>query len=703
MRKVKAIPGNLPLFPAESNWKAPSLSDLPSWKNCRRAALDTEFDDPTLVDLGCGARRNAKIAGYSFMLEGDRPYYIPLRHPEGNVDCDQGLNYLRDQVGGHEGSLVMANGTGDLDILEVTENIKPDYNRVQIRDVQIQQALIWELDFKYNLEACAQRHNVPGKDKELLKLVAQSYGYDIARRDWMRCIPHLPAKYIGPYGEADASCMLPIDDAQWVIAEKQGLTEVFGLESQILPIALKMRQRGIRLDMGHLDKVEEWAKEEELKALAAIKDITGYDIGVDNCMSAEIVAPALRYLGLTIPLTDGDKPKLSITSGWLESIAATKCKDYEVAEHIHYLRQVNKLRNTFVQSIRTYQTKGRIHATFKQIVGSTDNNEKEGAAFGRFSCVDPNMQQQPSREEFAPFWRKIYLPEEGALWLSSDFSAQEPRWTVHYADLLGLRGSKDLADRYRNEPRIDPHQAMADITGLKRSDAKTVFLALCYNMGGVKLCKESLGLPTRFLVETEDRKKHYFKTNKQALSFRHQYRGRCKIREVAGEEGQAIIDKFHEGAPFLRELIKRVTDKIESTGVLKILGGRHIHFPTKEDGSFDWAHKGLNRLIQGTSGYHMKKALIAIVNDCPEFFLQGTFHDEAGGSIFELSTAKKVSGIMRDCVKARVPFRVECEVGPSLGELKVLCNVGNCLNYAVPWDKPKNFGCEQHAVGCKAA
>lgn len=686
MRQLKPIPGSLPLFEIPSEWSAPNLSDLPDWSRCKLASLDTEFSDPHLRFLGIGARRQAKLCGYSFCLEGDTPRYIPLRHPGGNVDCKQGLNYLRDNLWKFQGNLLGANMNVDLDIL-FYEDIKPNYDNIRCKDICVRGPLIWELHHRYSLEAEAERWGYKGKDETKLKEAAQAHGFDIKAADWKKCIPLLHAKYIGEYAENDAGILIPVYKAQQETIDKQGLNEVDDLESQILPLILKMRQRGVRIDFDHLDRVESWSLEEEIKTVAEIKRLTKWDIGVGNCMAAARVAPALREIGVEVPKTANGQ--WSITSELLASI------DNPVAKHIRYLRQVNKLRTTFVQSIRNYETGGRIHTTFRQIVGASEKNEKSGAAFGRFSSAHPNLQQQPARGKFASFWRGIYLPEPDCEWLSADFSAQEPRWTTHFASLLNLRGAKELAYRYCTDPRIDPHQAMADLTGLERKDAKTVFLGLSYNMGGVKLCTQSLKLPTRWLVDTEDREKYYFSSRKEALEFRYT-QGNCRMREVAGEEGQEIIDRFHAGAPFLRELISKVQHKIDSTGVLRVLGGRHIHFPLKQDGSYDWAFKGLNRLIQATSGYHMKKALLALDKSLPEFYLQLTIHDEAVGSIGNRALAKDVEEVMRTCVSALVPFRVECEVGPNLGAGKVLCNIGKCLNFAVEEDK--FFGCHDHKL-----
>src|SRR5690606_24307151 len=108
------------------------------------------------------------------------------------------------------------------------------------------------------------------------------------------------------------------------------------------------------------------------------------------------------------------------------------------------------------------------------------------AAYGRLSSSNPNMQQQPARdEEIGPMWRSIYLPEEGGLWCADDYSQQEPRWLVHWAVVAGrhrliseraFKAALEAAGKYRDDPSTDNHQMMADMAGIKRKDAKELFL-----------------------------------------------------------------------------------------------------------------------------------------------------------------------------------------------------------------------------------
>jgi DNA polymerase I-like protein with 3'-5' exonuclease and polymerase domains len=688
LKRIKPIPGSIPLFAPSSEWKPPNLSELPSWKNCRRASLDTEFSDPSLRKLGIGARRNAKICGFSFMLEGGKSFYVPIRHPNGNTDPVQALNYLRDSLSSFEGELLTANGNVDLDLLHY-EDIRPDYDKVTVQDVQIRAPLINELEFQYNLEAIAGRYGFKGKDESELKNAAQSYGFDIKTAGWKAAIAQLPACYVGPYAERDAELLFPIYHKQQEEIDKLCIQEYVDIEAKLLPICLKMRQRGVRIDFNHLEYIEHWCAEEEKNAIAYVKDKTGWDIGFNNVMAASRLVPALSFIGITPPLTADGKP--SIKADWLASFG-----DNPITKNIAYARKVNKIRTTFCDSVRRYQTNGRIHTTFVQVVGVSENNEKSGAAWGRLSSRNPNMQQQPSKGKLAALWRRIYLPDEGMHWCSSDLSAQEPRWAVGLAERLGLKGAKELGDQYRSNPRIDPHQATADICSIDRTSAKVVLLARLYGEGDSKLCHHQLKLPTRWLVRSDEGRK-YFTDRKDALEYRSQLQGRCSIREVAGEEAQAIIDKFNAGAPFYGELARKAIEKADVTGYIRILGGRKLNFPMKKDGSFDHTYKALNRAIQGNSAVQVKLAIIAVEKEFPGF-IQLTIHDEICGSVPDKQTAKDIGRLMENNTKISVPFRSDVDFGPNFGELQTLCLEKACLNFADVNNKQDKHSCPEHTV-----
>jgi DNA polymerase I-like protein with 3'-5' exonuclease and polymerase domains len=288
------------------------------------------------------------------------------------------------------------------------------------------------------------------------------------------------------------------------------------------------------------------------------------------------------------------------------------------------------------------------------------------------ACKNPNLQQQPSRDEFAVMWRSIYIPEEGAIWYCHDYSQQEPRWTTHFAaSIPGMRGAAEAAQAYWDNPKLDNHDFMAKLTGLPRKSAKLIFLGLCYGEGGAKLCRD-LGLPTSYAVRFEGvRGLTLFDTLDDAMVAADEYPGEASWFEAAGKEGQRIIDKFHERAPYIGQLAELCKRKVKAKGTIRTAGGRVLHFPRRRDGKFDWVHKALNRLIQGSSADQIKTAMVMIDRELPDLFMNLQVHDELDGSCGSVAEAGKAAKIMRECMGAtKVPYRVDEEYGPNWGEIQ---------------------------------
>ncbi|MDJ0953380.1 MAG: DNA polymerase [Acidimicrobiia bacterium] len=630
-RYIKPGAGQLPMFTPKSVWRPPTWEELPqSWKDARRVGIDIESCDPGLKKKGLGpaVRRDGFMAGFSFAIEDGPKHYLPFAHEGGdNLDKTACLTYLQDRLKEFEGELVGANLQYDLDYLLHNGITFPKVKR--FRDVLIAEPLIDELQYRYNLNAVLERHGLPPKDEALLREAARDYHLDPKEDIW-----RLPARYVGPYGEQDAFAPLGLLRRQERVIDDQDLWEVYNLESDVMPVLLRMKRRGVRIDFKQLAKVEKYTLTEEEKALRIVKDKTGIDIGVGNVWNANIIAPALEYIGVKLGKTKEGQP--NITKDILESI------DHKVASSIAWARNVNKVRTTFAASIRRYEVKGRIHPHFNQLKNE-DRHGVKGAAYGRLSSEDPNIQQQPSRDKIlAPMWRKIYIPEDGCLWFADDYSQQEPRLTTHFAYISGCKGAGKAVKKYNDDPNTDNHAFMAELTGLDRKYAKNIFLGLCYGMGGAKLSR-SLGLPTKMI--------------KNHVGF---------MIEVAGDEAQAILDQFNAHAPYIKTLSKKAERRALQRGYIKTLSGRRCRFPKDDKGRFDWAYKALNRLIQGSAGDQTKRALVEV--DKAGYFLQLQVHDEIDGSVEKKKHAEEIGEIMCNVYSLSVPSKVDVEVGPSWGE-----------------------------------
>jgi len=604
--------------------------------------VDVETRDEQLRELGPGVRRpGCYVVGVSFAIEDGPCCYLPIRHATGiNLDEDVVLSYLRDQAKVFKGELVGANLSYDLDYLE-EEGVR--FHQARCCDIQLNEPLIDDLQDSYSMDAIAERRGIPGKDQTLLQEAAKAYGLNPKRDLW-----RLPPEYVGPYGEQDVLLPLQILRQQEADIEQKNLQQIVDLESRLLPITVQMRRRGVRIDFKRLEEVQSWALQKEREKLAEIRRLTDVSLTPDDVWKAEALAQPLRQIGIEPPTTPKTN-KPSIRGLWLETI------DHDVAKLIIRARKFNKLRTTFAASIIRHSINGRIHCTFNQLRGpkSDEDDSEQGARWGRMSCVDPNLQQQISPDkdpEIGKPWRSIYVPEEGCEWLCADYSQQEPRWSVHYAEQADCSGAREAAERYRSDPDSDFHSMMVELTGLKRSFAKIIFLGLIYGMGEAKLCHQA-GLETKWVFSKR----------------------RQKMVEIAGPKGQAILEQFHRRVPWARQIADIAKEKANNTGSIRTILGRMCHFPPlppDEHGNprHDWTHKALNRAVQGSSGDQTKMALI--LAEEAGFKVQLQVHDELDLSVSDRKQSEELAEIMRKGVECSVPHKVDLEHGPSWGEIE---------------------------------
>ena len=669
----------LGFFTPEANWKPPSLSDLPSWKGAKRIAIDAETRDPSIGNqMGSGSLRDGYTVGWGFAIDGGPKHYLPFRHEGGdNLPVEAALGYLRDQIKEFDGEFVGANLAYDVDY---------GYNDgfewhtdAKFRDVQIADPLIYELHMNYSLKAIGDRYGIEAKDEHLLVEAARSYGLDPKKGLW-----RLPGRFVGQYAEQDVASPLELLRRQEKIIDKEGLHEIWDLETRTLPVLVRMRRRGVKIDFNKLAQIEQWSQTEEQAALDFIRHQTDIRIAFGDVWKPGALAPALEAIGIRLQKTSTGAPQIDrfLLGG----------HDHPVCDAILRARKVNKIRTTFAESIRKYAVNGRIHGQFHQIAREDEQGDQKGVRYGRLSATHPNMQQQPSPDrdpETAGEWRKIYIPDDGGIWGCNDYSQQEPRWTTHFAAVMNLPRAREAAKRYQNDPNTDNHDMMTRLIHgdsrveewlangtsdykVNRGYSKNIFLGLCYGEGGAKLCRD-IKKPTRWMVTygwQENKKIEYFDTQREAMAYKMELQ-RGYIRETAGAEGQKIIDNFDKEVPYVGLLAKEATKRAEARGFVTTIFGRRLNFERRDDGTFDYTHKALNRIIQGSSADQTKLALCEL--DRAGYFIQLQVHDETDGTFGSVSEAKAAGDIMMNCVKDRcspwVPFKVDTECGKSWGEI----------------------------------
>jgi len=231
----------LPMFVPESDWRPPRLVDLPAWGDAKRVAIDCETNDKYLMQLGVGVRRGGYIAGVSIAIEDGPSFYLPVAHQGGDnmEDVGQTFDYLRYNAKRFKGEAVGANISYDLDYLW-EQNIEfPEIK--YFRDIQVADPLIYELHNSYSLDNIAKRYGLPGKDETFLREAAAAYGVDPKSGMWQ-----LPARYVGRYAEVDVEQPLAALRRQERLIDEKDLWKIYNLESQVTPVLVRMRRRGVR-------------------------------------------------------------------------------------------------------------------------------------------------------------------------------------------------------------------------------------------------------------------------------------------------------------------------------------------------------------------------------------------------------------------------------------------------------------------------
>lgn len=632
----------------EKTWTPPS--NLPDLSQEKIIAIDTETCDPNIQTLGPGwSRRDGFMTGIAVATSNWKAY-LPIAHEGGgNLSKNIVLRWLKDQLK-HGMSVVFHNAQYDLGWLSTEGITVPG----KVLDTMIAAPLLDENRFSYSLNALGYTYLGERKKEDDLKIAAHQHGVDAKKEMWK-----LPASRVASYAETDAKLTLDL----WNVLRRklsfENCDKILDLELSLLPIIFNMRQKGIRVDLDKAEKTKKFLQQKEDKLLKQVKDETGVDI---EPWTATSLAKAFDALNLTYERTEKSNAP-SFTKHFL------KTHKHPIAKKILEIREYNKANTTFIETILNHQYKGRIHCEFNQL-----RSDDGGTVTGRFSSSHPNLQQVPARHpEIKKMIRGLFLPEEGDKWASLDYSAQEPRWLMHYASLTPATKDnikvQEIVASYKKDD-IDFHQMVADMADIDRTLAKTINLGIMYGMGIGKLA-HILG-------------------------------------DIPFDEAKSLRAEYNEKVPFIKDMASAVMKVATEKGEIRTLLGRKCRFPMREPKGFggykkvihmdkleeewqnildtpledrdkDWrkknpsnyqvafTYKALNRLIQSSSADQTKRAMIICHNE--GFMPMLTVHDELCFSVSESSKVAKIKTLMENCFpEMKIPSKIDVEVGDSWGE-----------------------------------
>lgn len=398
---------------------------------------------------------------------------------------------------------------------------------------------------------------------------------------------------------------------------QSGLRDLFeNLEVPLIEVLAGMEHRGILANAGKLEALSaDFQKIMDVKA-AVIYDLAKEEFNIQS--PKQLAGILFDKLGLRVVKKTKSGPSTDVSV--LEELAL----EHPIARCVLDYRTLAKLKGTYADALPRliHPQTGRIHTSYNQAVTAT----------GRLSSSDPNLQNIPIRTEEGRKIRQAFVPGEGKVLLSADYSQIELRILAHYSRdenlLEAFRSGSDVHLRTAAEMFGIPPQ---EVTPEMRRQAKTINFGIIYGMG-------PFGLAQRLHI-----------TQKSA---------------------RAAIDRYFERYRGVKRFIGEIVQTARDLGYSETLLGRRRAIPELHSRNFTVRQQGerlaVNTPIQGTAADLIKKAMIEIDRALKESGL-GTVmllqvHDEL---VFEVPLAELeaarllvVTG-MENVRDLAVPLRVD--------------------------------------------
>lgn len=409
--------------------------------------------------------------------------------------------------------------------------------------------------------------------------------------------------------------------------EEAGMWKLFKeIEMPLVFTLFDMEQNGVRVEA---DELKDYGNRLAVQISRLEQEIwqeAGEEFNINSPKQLGVIL--FEKMGLK----GGKKTKTgySTAADVLEKLAP----DYPVVAKILEYRQLAKLKSTYADGLAAFISEdGRIHGKFNQTITAT----------GRISSTEPNLQNIPVRMELGRLIRKVFVPEEGFVFVDADYSQIELRVLAHCS------GDKQLIEAYREEKDIHRitasqvfHTPFDQVTDLQRRNAKAVNFGIVYGIS-------SFGLSQDLSI-----------TRKEAAQYIEQY--------------------FHTYPGikiFLDDAVKQAKDK----GYAVTLFGRRRPVPELSSSNFMQRSFGervaMNSPIQGTAADIMKIAMIGVNDRLKSGNMKSRLvlqvHDELLVEAWE-SEAEEVKKILKEemeqAASLAVPLEIDMHTGKSWYEAK---------------------------------
>ena len=460
----------------------------------------------------------------------------------------------------------------------------------------------------------------------LLNPLKSNYDYeDVAREQLGLVIEEKSEEYVKVCYEAYTAFA-----ASRILLDKlkeTGMEELFTKIEMPLVFALyHMEKNGVRVNS---DALKEYGDQLAVHIQALEKEIYEEAGETFNINSPKQLGVIL-FEKMQIPGGKKTKTGYSTAADVLEKLAP----DHPIVSKILEYRQYAKLKSTYADGLAAYiGPDGRIHGKFNQTITAT----------GRISSTEPNLQNIPVRTELGRMIRKVFVPEEGYVFVDADYSQIELRVLAHCSgDTHLIEAYREARDIHRITASQVFHVPFADVTDQQRRNAKAVNFGIVYGIS-------SFGLS-------------------QDLS-------------ITRKEAAKYIDDYFQTYPGIKTFLDHAVQHAKDQGYAVTLFGRRRPVPELSSSNFMQRSFGervaMNSPIQGTAADIIKIAMIGVDRRLKEEGLKSRLvlqvHDELliEAEQTEVETVKEIlRQEMEQAASLDVPLEIDMHTGDNWYEAK---------------------------------
>jgi DNA polymerase-1 len=437
------------------------LAAVASSRAAGRIAVDTETNSTDPM--------RAKLVGISLSWAHRQGVYIPVAHAYLGVPDQLPLEEVRE---------ILSPLLADPSVAKVGQNLKYDSHILRRHGMPVSG---WALDTMvaaFLLEPDRPTFNMDSLAASYLGHETIKYASLVGSGARQQTLDQIDVDRVTRYAAEDADVTLRLADVLSPKLDETGVLSVWNtIDGPTLPILERMEATGIKIDVEALS-----ALSKEMDGLLdlerrAIHTLAGGAFNVDSPKQLrEILFGAL---GLKPGKKTAKSGEFSTDAATLEDLA----EDHEIARRLLSYRELAKLKGTYVDTLPALVNPdtGRVHTSY----------HPTGAATGRLSSSDPNLQNIPARTAIGLRIRSAFVPDDGSVFLASDYSQVELRVLAH------LCGDAELQAAFRAGEDIhrvtaakvfgvDPEQ----VTDTMRRRAKAINFGILYGMSEVRLARD---------------------------------------------------------------------------------------------------------------------------------------------------------------------------------------------------------------------